>query len=241
MAKEGGWFRALRVWLSDKIIEHWPTLLALAGGGAMTYLASASTWLDQYGPIAWGVVGVLTILVLVVLYLLWQVSSTIRIRNRFNSLALEKGSAVNPLVATFENQRILINDFVLPSHTLIENKTFIHCDLIGPANIYFLPNTQTYDTRLPRIDAVWMSPESGPASSNIFFFSGCVFRNCSFQRITIFVDIVRYPEYLNVPWFNWVSIPPTEEQATKRKQLYSAPLQKPVEPQEKVIEKDATK
>jgi hypothetical protein len=127
------------------------------------------------------------------------------------------GELINPLDTTFEKKRIFLNDFVLPSHTFIENKNFIDCDLIGPANVYFPANNQAAPIRLPVIDAVWLSAEA--RFTNGFIFYNCLFRNCSFQRITMFASIENYESWKDNPNINWIGIPPSPDDIEQRRKI----------------------
>jgi hypothetical protein len=126
----------------------------------------------------------------------------------------EKGSLITPLDLTFERKRILVNDFVLPSHPFIDGKTFIDCDIVGPACIYFSSNNQANPIRPPKVDAVWLEP--GAKFNNGFIFTNCIFRNCSFQRITIFASVENFHAWKDLDSVNWISIPPTEADLQKR-------------------------
>jgi hypothetical protein len=134
--------------------------------------------------------GFLGVFIATICRLIWHWASQMKVKAKYDALQLEKGSLINPLDLTFERKRILLNDFVLPSHPVIEGKTFIDCDLIGPACIYFASNNQAAPIRPPKFDAVWLSPEA--KFNNRFIFNNCIFRNCSFQRITMFASIENF-------------------------------------------------
>jgi hypothetical protein len=122
------------------------------------------------------------------------------------------------LDSTFERRRIYVNDFVLPSHPYIDGKTFIDCDIIGPANIYFQNNNQANPVRPPTIDAICLHPDAKFNSG--FIFSNRIFKNCSFQRITAFVSAETYELWKNSTSVNWIGVAPSEEQiATRKKAL----------------------
>jgi len=92
---------------------------------------------------------------------------------------MDKGALINPLDVSFERKRILLNEFVLPSHTIIENKTFIDCDLIGPANIYFHSsnNASPYASLSSTLCGFLLKPTSIMVSSlGIVFLEIALFR-----------------------------------------------------------------
>src|SRR6185503_2535480 len=124
---------------------------------------------------------------------------------------------------SFQDARIFLNDFVLPSHPIIHGKTFLRCEIIGPSNCVFAANVQNIHQRLPVVDAVWMNnTKYNPALSNVIVFMDCTFRECSFQRITLYIDMSNYDESA-VPYgggmLNFLSVSPTKEQVEERRKL----------------------
>lgn len=209
-------------WLST-IESRWNLWALISGSGLVASFAlpawavHAAQLFSEYAPFSWDIAGFCGVLVWVIIRLIWNWAYKIRVHAEYDAKFLEHGSIINPLDLTFERKRILLNDFVLPSHTFIEGKTFIDCDLIGPANIYFHSSNQANPIRLPKIDAVWLAPKA--QFNNGFVFNNCIFRNCSFQRITMFASIENYLLWKDNPNVNWISIPPTEEQIVERRTI----------------------
>jgi hypothetical protein len=172
---------------------------------------------SQYSPLSWVIAGFIGVFSVVLIYFTYAWASKIRITAAYNARFLEKGVLINPLEASFERKRILLNDFVLPSHTVIENKVFIDCDLIGPANMYFHSSNNANPIREPIFDAVWLAPKAN--FHNGFVFRNCVFRNCSFQRITLFASVENYQNWKDNKSINWIGIPPTEKDLQERAAL----------------------
>src|SRR4051812_16679656 len=99
-------FKAGLDWLGSKAIERWPELVTLlVGGGGMTYLARAGAWLAPYGPVAWGGIGLLSMLVIALAYFLISVG---RSRRAISTYVLAKSStaAVNVLAPVHQDARI---------------------------------------------------------------------------------------------------------------------------------------
>jgi hypothetical protein len=59
---------SLAQWLWDKTKGY---IVPAFGGGVMYYLAAATQWLDAWGPIAWGAIGVGTFALLAVVHGWW--------------------------------------------------------------------------------------------------------------------------------------------------------------------------
>ena len=65
-------------------------------------------------------------------------------------------------------------------------------EIIGPASVYFAGSNNAVDIRAPIIDAkfFWLHPDARYNAG--FQFHNCIFRDCSFQRITMFASIENF-------------------------------------------------
>ncbi|UJQ93741.1 hypothetical protein [Mariluticola halotolerans] len=111
--------------------------------------------------------------------------------------------AVNPLDETFSNERIFLNDFVLPSRPAIEKKNFMNCEIVGPANIILAFGTTIHDIKGGRLEAVRMDMNVSNFSG--YVFRECVFRGCSFHRITLFIPDNEFPQYVGNQNLEWLA------------------------------------
>ncbi|MBL4757654.1 MAG: hypothetical protein JKY32_08455, partial [Rhizobiales bacterium] len=110
----------------------------------------------EYEPFSWVVAGFVGVAIVVLLTLLWRLGFLLLTKAQFTKLFIDKHPNVDPMKDTFENQRIFLNEIVLPTDPWIENKTFINCDIIGPANIFFGVGVTMTETRGPNIDVVYL-------------------------------------------------------------------------------------
>lgn len=158
--------------------------LAAMSIGIPAWAASASAWLNAWGPIAWVAAGFGGFLCFVVsLWILGKfrdnwISSTIK--RRF----YEGTTRINPLETVFSHVRISIEDLLPPLVLRVNDKTFINCDIVGPAQIYLERSTMT-NSGGESIDAVIGRP--GASSMNGIFFINCAFRDCRFYRVTFLI------------------------------------------------------
>jgi hypothetical protein len=180
------------------------------------WAVSSLNLFSQHGALSWVVAGFAGMGTWAIIRVVWHWASILQVRASYDARMLSHGSIVNPLDTTFEKKRILINDFCLPSHPFIEGKTFIDCDLIGPANIYFHESNLAHPIKAPPIDAVWLAPRA--EFRNGFIFNNCLFRNCSFQRITIFASVENYEKWKDNPNINWIGIKPDAGDLQDRQQ-----------------------
>jgi hypothetical protein len=180
-----------------------------------------ATWtlglFSDYAPLSWIVAGFCGMIIWAVVRVLLSWAYRVRVQAKYNERFIEHGGNYNPLDLIFEKKRIYLNDFALPSHPLIEGKTFVDCDIIGPANIYWHFGNQAFPIRAPIIDAICLDPEA--KFNNGFIFQNCIFRNCSFQRITVFGGTEFYPDWKRNMNLNVISVVPSAEQIAARTKL----------------------
>lgn len=129
-------------------IESRLSLATMVGGGwivsatgVTVWFAQASEWLEKYGPYGWWIASLLGIMLAVGiicgiawLRLKWGTASAI---HRWSQAV----DTINPLDHSFTGRRIRLSDLAHPVTNRIENKTFINCELMGPATIAVLNGT----------------------------------------------------------------------------------------------------
>jgi hypothetical protein len=217
--------------LLDRLGSRWS--LAAHVWGAITMIASFglpawATWaagiFSQYAPLSWIVAGFAGLFFWSLYQLTRALAHRILVNAKYDARFIERGQNYNPLDLTFERKRIYLDDFSLPSHTIIEGKTFIDCDIIGPATIYFKSNNLAQPIRPPRLDAVWLHPTV--KFTNGFTFDSCIFRNCSFQRITMLASIENYDSWKDNPNVNWISLPPSDQDIKARQFIIEEELKR---------------
>jgi len=181
-------YKAASRWLWDWLIEHWPQILMVGGAGVMTYLASIAAWLQKYGPLAYGVIGLGTYLLLMVGYWLYGIT---RKNVASSRLADErwKTSSINPLDGNFTKQRIKLSDFFNPFYVPVRSAKFQGCELLGPANIILIGCNLSNDA-FNGCQAV--ITEEGKHLIGVTVFMNCIFEGCIFFQVTIYMTKQDY-------------------------------------------------
>jgi hypothetical protein len=181
-----GWAKSGSTWLADYAIENWPSIIvAISGFGGMTYLASISEWLKPYGAVAWGAVGILTILVICVCY---AVYGWARERLAHVQFMNERAKTVdiNPLAGHFSKLRIQLSDFYNPFYIPTENAKFEDCELLGPSTIALLGNGTFHGVHFIDCEAVIV--KIGTNINGATAFKTCIFERCKFFRVTFYLS-----------------------------------------------------
>lgn len=185
------WFRTAWNWLIEQFIGYWPTIIAtFVGGGGMAYLASLTDWIKPLGPIAYGAVGLVSMLILSSSYWVFQVATSRKQINKFASAIAER-SSINVLSSFHESRQIRLYDFFHPFYMPTKAVHFRNCELFGPASIY-LNDCSLNDAFLKACEVVLVRtdvPIVGAAA-----FEACTFSSCSFYRVTFLMKPETYQE-----------------------------------------------
>src|SRR5260221_8935453 len=115
------------------------TKIALLLGWAMSFVVPAwATWaveaLRAWAPLSWVGAGFLGVLIAAIGYAIFARGRLWFINARITDEFYKTADRINPLDDTFRNRRISIADLISPIEPVIRGKTFIDCELIGPAN-----------------------------------------------------------------------------------------------------------
>jgi len=173
------------------------------------WAVSTTAAFERYAPATWVSAGFLGLLATSASYAFASNAYARRIRTKYDARMLASGGAIDPLEKTFERRRIYLNEFCLPSHPLIENKSFIDCEIIGPANIVFVSGNSITQGRYPICDAVYLA--DGIFPSNAYLFTDCIFRGCNFSRITYFIPFNETSMFKDYKLVKWITNSPYEK------------------------------
>lgn len=176
-------------WLWDKALGHWPEILvSVIGGGGMAYLARASAWLAPYGPVAWGGVGILALLLIALAYFLTTAGTA---RRRLSTYVVTKGSAstVNVLAPVHQDERVELSDFYHPYFHPTESVRFEHCELLGPANVVFDGGTISQSSL---IDCEIVIVRADRPVKGASLFRNCLIVRSRLYRVTLLMNHDTY-------------------------------------------------
>jgi hypothetical protein len=188
----------------------WGVPAAIASFALPAWAVKASKVFEQYAPLSWVVAGFIGLASGVLIYSVAAWGRGRWVRARYDSRMLAQGGSIDALEKTFERKRIYLNEFCLPSHPLVEDKAFIDCEIVGPANIIFISGNNISDGRYPICDAVYMRNGVGPY--NGYIFKDCMFRGCNFTRVTFLVPFEETEMFKGYSLVRWITSSPYDEQ-----------------------------
>ncbi|CDY78308.1 hypothetical protein BGLT_01180 [Caballeronia glathei] len=197
-------------WLSlaEKVVNWTPMLIGASGSASIAGWAAKSTErLSRYGKAAWIFSALLGGLIFAICFRLWVSSVSqlqeIRLRRRFETAP----SVVNPLEPVFRKSRISFKDFESPIRGLQKEKTFIECELIGPALIVLSGHTYLNNSSFVDCDFIRLRKAPKLKVFNGIEFENVTFQNCIICKITFLVppNVVGALQATVKGDINWIS------------------------------------
>ena len=174
------------------------TFLFIGGTGAATaFLAKADPLLKQFGPIYWVYAGLVTSLVVAVIFYLIKSAILKQAQADFNRAMAIPRTLINPLLDSFKDAIISVEDLRLPISQLHENKQFKRCKFVGPAAIAIIGGTYVHTGFVDCGDVIVL-PEN-VSLAGIVVLKNCTVEECQFIRTTIFTDQNTAKGFASVP------------------------------------------
>lgn len=169
----------------------------------------AAGMFSEYAPFSWVVAGFAGLLLYAIAVFIYGTGQQRSVRSRYDARFMQETGGVDPLARVFQGKRIYLNDFVLPSQPQVIGKTFVDCEIVGPANMYFEFDNSVDDVQPGLVDAVALSGER--QFFNGVLFRNCKFRGCTFHRVTLFFQPKEALRIEGLNWLNWISpMPPAD-------------------------------
>ena len=171
-----------------------------------------ATWFtgifQQHAPASWIYATVIGALIGALIAALLAYSREKMQQVRFRNTVFS-GTYLNPLDTLFTTKRVRIADLSPPIGAIIEGKTFVDCEIMGPANVVF-EGCHFHGNSGEVVDAIIIKP--GMIPRNGFGFQNCIFRGCRFYLVTF---MAPEPEYENFrppahAGLNWITERPDQ-------------------------------
>lgn len=197
-----------RLSLYNMLFGQWG--LIVGGSIASASAIRATEMLRDYAPASWVVGGILTGIAIAIGYRVFisarERAQVLRFRAR-----VADASHVNPLDDIFRRQRLKLTDLCAPIGGVVENKVFIECDIIGPANAVIFPDCTFIGSRGEGNDQLII--KRGVVASTGFAVVNCTFRNCRFFLVTFMVPEPFYLSFVSHNWtgVNWLTETPADK------------------------------
>jgi len=163
------------------------TIGIVAGGGSITGIfASKSVFFQELGVVAWIAVGLICSISLgLIFYLISSALNQSAIAEYTRSVSTPKDH-INPLLDSFKDQIIPIEELRLPGVQLHENKHFKRCLFVGPASVALMGGTYVSSSFVDCGNI--LAVPDGTKLVGVVVLKNCTIEECEFHRITILAD-----------------------------------------------------
>lgn len=166
-----------------KLFMAW--ILPSLGAAAMLLLASFTDKFADYSPFSYGAIFLASFLILRVTQLFFSIYSLNKAKTKRIERLSPIKSDINPSDGIFTKKRIYLEDLCNPFERRIHNKTFIDCELIGPATILLNDNININGFGIVECDFVEVKDEGHTHVGLIL--SDIMIKNCQIYRVTFLV------------------------------------------------------
>ena len=190
--------------LGERFFRWAPIVLGTLGvGGISGWAAWATKALAAYSPLSWLSSGLLGVLLAAAVYWLWN-NAKLRYEQSKNSEEMRtRAKWVNPLESVFTAQRIDIDIFKRPAPDTATGKTFVDCDIYGPATIILNGYTTLQNGRFGFCDFVEVTVNS--PIYNAISFTDTTFRECRFYYLTLLIPSYLAGTFPRSAGANWIT------------------------------------
>jgi hypothetical protein len=172
--------------LLERTLKYgWPLVGTSLVSAITAWAAAATELLHPYAPLSWVAAGLVGGLIFVVLVWVGVAIRNAMISGNVRRRFYETGSRINPLEKIFENRRINIDDLMPPLGAQIRGKSFIDCELVGPANLVFSGQGSLENSDFTQSDAIIINNLDIPVLNGTEF-NDCRFLRCKFFKVTLF-------------------------------------------------------
>ena len=205
-------------WLANLIefLAPYVHLFELLGGmstfGAIAgWAAQSSPALVRYAPFSWVAAALAGTLIFFVIARLAVAIRTALLNADIRRRFYDAPNRLNPVQEVFRGERINISDLVPPYEPVIRGKTFIDCELIGPASILLnatKPGSGGFNGVM-FLEAAGIVVQDGIGIPNCTVFEDCQFLRGKIVRVLIFVPRLGYDHvHGSFPQLPWITLPP---------------------------------
>jgi hypothetical protein len=163
------------------------TFLVLAAGGTTAgLLAKGSEIFRSAGYVAWVGIGLCTAILMAVILFLVKLSALKAAQAEYTRAMAARPGSINPLLASFTDLVIPIEDLRLPGKQAHANKHFKRCKFVGPGAIAILGGTYLQNGFYDGGDIIVLPDPV--VLTGIPVFQNCTVEESEFYRVTVLTN-----------------------------------------------------
>ena len=170
--------------LADLLLRLALTVGILSGGVVATLSAMASRWYSDHGIFFLVAVFIVSLVVLSAVALMISAAIKNLKKSKFYDSVSNPPEVYNPKLSLFQDKVFYLRDMFTPISPVVENKTFVNCDIIGPGVVLFEERNEFPQCNFIETGDVIAVPHGAYITGGLAFMR-CTFRDCRFFRTQI--------------------------------------------------------
>lgn len=172
--------------LGEKLVSWGPPVFGTLGFGTLSaWVGKLTTRLGDYAPLSWLVCGSLGAIVFLLAYWIWCGARLKLVMYRLTQRIEVTRDHVNPLDSSFTGRRVDLASFASPLPRPVKDKTFVNCELFGPAIIFIGGNAHFDTVEFSQCDFVLVQP--GARMQNVIPMIDMTMRGGVMHNTTVYV------------------------------------------------------
>jgi hypothetical protein len=174
----------------DRLESRLALYLTLGGSSVMGviggWLSAYSEWIAQFGAFGYFMSGLVAAAISMIVAGIGYLIRFYAVKIAYFKQASRPTNLINPLSNSFDRVRIRVADLPQPGFRLVEGKTFVDCELVGPESI-ILSGCDLGVFKGGFCDFMVIR-DRGPRPENIIVFRNCTFVRCKFFLLVIMMN-----------------------------------------------------
>jgi len=163
------------------------TIFIIGGSGTATGLiASESPFFKELGSVAYIAIGLICAISIALIFYLIKSAEGQSAYSEYTRALSQQKSHVNPLLESFKDQVIPIEDLRVPGVLIHENKHFKRCKFVGPGALALLGGS-FINTSFSETGDLIPIPDN-TMITGIVILKNCTVEECAFYRTTIMMQ-----------------------------------------------------
>ncbi len=163
------------------------TILVIGGSGTTTALLAAdSPFFKEFGELGWGMVGLVCAVIITLIFYLIKSADCKSAYAEYTRAVSQPKNHINPLLDSFKDQIIPIEELRVPGMQVHENKHFKDCSFVGPAAVALVGGTFV-NTNFTETGDLIPVPDNTHLTG-VILLRNCTVENCNFYRTTLMVS-----------------------------------------------------
>lgn len=175
---------------ASNAVTFWAVVPSGILGVLSAYFASGTDRINQFGAWGWLSAGIAAFLSSSIAFAVIARTKLWRFEAKRRARVAGDSSPFDPMASTYENKRLYLRDLAPAGRRLVQGRTFLNCEIVGPGTIILFIRSNEHkpwpsmsESHMIDSDVVQIAP--GAESALAVGFPDCNFHGCKFFHLTL--------------------------------------------------------